>query len=116
MQSPSPGLCSEDEDPDLHIPQGPCDSHQGTNPATRKPQAGDRRKVESITALRKKGILFFQENVLTGRGKEHAGHIPCSKQGSEMRPDPRRAQEELRGLPVAPGRGPGRPRGGTLFC
>lgn len=40
-------MTSEEEGPDLQIPQGPKDSHQGTNPVTRKPQAGDRRKVES---------------------------------------------------------------------
>lgn len=51
---------SEDEDPGLHIPQSPDNSHQRTT-VTGKPQAGSRRKMESTTGQGKRQFYSFKK-------------------------------------------------------
>lgn len=81
----------------------------------REPQAGPRRKAESGVA-QEKGNFILPRKYTNRVKQQHAGHMPCPKQGSEMRPGLTRAWEQLMRLPMALGGEPGRARGGILFC
>lgn len=72
--------------------------------------------MESKAAQGERQFYSSKKKYTNGVRKKHIGHMPCPKQGSEMRPGLASAWEQLTGIPVALGRGPDRARGGILFC